>query len=57
MRGLRQIWRLLAYLRPYLLFSLASVLLMAVVGAMSAFRVLLVKPIFDKVLRPDSHRR
>ena len=54
MRGLRQIWRLLAYLRPYLLFSLASVLLMAVVGAMSAFRVLLVKPIFDKVLRPDS---
>jgi len=26
---------------------------MAVVGAMAAFRILLIKPIFDKVLRPD----
>jgi subfamily B ATP-binding cassette protein MsbA len=51
---LRRIGRLLAYLRPYLLFSLGSVLLMAMVGAMAAFRVLLVKPIFDKVLRPDA---
>ena len=54
MRGLRRVWRLLGYLRPYVLFSLASVLLMAVVGLMAAFRVLLVKPIFDKVLRPDA---
>jgi subfamily B ATP-binding cassette protein MsbA len=51
---LRRIGRLLAYLRPYLLFSLGSVVLMAMVGAMAAFRVLLVKPIFDKVLRPDA---
>ena len=50
--GLRRIWRLLLYVRPYALYSLASVVLMAVVGAMAAFRVLLVKPIFDKVLKP-----
>ena len=31
-----------------------SVLLMAVVGAMAAFRILLVKPIFDNVLKPDA---
>ncbi len=51
---MRRVLRLLAYLRPYALFSLASVLLMAMVGAMAAFRVLLVKPIFDKVLQPDA---
>ncbi len=45
---------MLGYLRPYALFSIASVLLMAVVGLMAAFRVLLVKPIFDKVLQPDA---
>ncbi len=54
MRGLRGVWRLLAYLRPYLLFSLASVLLMAMVGLMAAFRVWLVRPIFDNILRPDA---
>ncbi len=47
------VWRLLRYSRPYLFYSIASVVLMAVVGAMSAFRILLVKPIFDKVLTPD----
>ena len=52
--GLRRLGRLLGYLRPYALFSLASVVLMAVVGAMATFRVLLIKPIFDKVLRPDA---
>jgi ATP-binding cassette, subfamily B, bacterial MsbA len=52
---LRRLWRLLLYARPYALYSLASVVLMAVVGAMAAFRVLLVKPIFDKVLTPDTY--
>ena len=52
--GLRRIWRLLLYVRPYALYSLASVVLMAVVGAMAAFRVLLVKPIFDNVLSPEA---
>jgi subfamily B ATP-binding cassette protein MsbA len=51
---LRRVWRLLGYLRPYLLFSLASVLLMAMVGLMAAFRLMLIKPIFDNVLRPDA---
>jgi subfamily B ATP-binding cassette protein MsbA len=51
---LRRIWRLLQYIRPYALYSLASVALMAIVGAMAAFRILLVKPIFDNVLKPDT---
>jgi subfamily B ATP-binding cassette protein MsbA len=51
---LKRIWRLLLYVRPYVLYSLASVVLMAVVGAMAAFRILLVKPIFDNVLSPDA---
>ncbi|MGD0442633.1 MAG: ABC transporter ATP-binding protein [Edaphobacter sp.] len=51
---MRRIWRLLLYVRPYALYSLASVVLMAIVGAMAAFRILLVKPIFDNVLSPDA---
>jgi ATP-binding cassette, subfamily B, bacterial MsbA len=51
---LRRIWRLLQYVRPYVLYSLVSVALMAIVGAMAAFRILLVKPIFDNVLKPDT---
>jgi subfamily B ATP-binding cassette protein MsbA len=45
--------RLLAYVRPYTFQALASVLLMATVGLMDAFRVLLIKPIFDQVLKPS----
>ena len=44
-------WRLLGYLRPYVVFSVVSVVLMAVVGAMAALRLMLIKPIFDKVLQ------
>lgn len=47
---MRRIWRLLLYVRPYALYSLASVVLMAVVGAMAAFRILLIKPILNNVL-------
>ena len=50
---MRRFVRLLAYLRPYALQALASVLLMAMVGLLDAFRVLLIKPIFDKVLKPS----
>jgi subfamily B ATP-binding cassette protein MsbA len=50
---MKRIWRLLRYIRPYALYSLVSVVLMAMVGAMQALRVFLVKPIFDKVLRPE----
>ena len=44
--------RLLAYVRPYSLQALVSVLLMATVGLLDAFRILLIKPIFDQVLKP-----
>ena len=53
---MKRIWRLLLYVRPYALYSLASVVLMGTVGAMAAFRIMLVKPIFDQVLSPDSPR-
>ncbi len=49
--------RLAAYVRPYSLQALASVLLMAVVGLLDAFRVLLIKPIFDQVLKPADTTR
>ncbi len=39
-------------MRPYFGETVGSVLLMAVVGAMQAFRVLLIKPIVDNVLSP-----
>ena len=54
---MRRIWRLLRYARPYALYSLASVVLMAVVGAMAGLRLYLIKPIFDKVLRPKTIAR
>ena len=47
---MRRMVRLLRYARPYALYSLASVLLTAVVGAMAGLRVLLIKPIIDNVL-------
>lgn len=50
---MKRIVRLLHYARPYALLSLLSMVLMALVGAMAALRIYLVKPIFDKVLRPD----
>ena len=50
---MRRIWRLLHYARPYALYTLASVVLMALVGAMAGLRIFLIKPIFDKVLRPE----
>ncbi len=55
---MNRILRLLGYMRPYTAETAASVLLMAVVGAMQAFRVLLIKPIVDNVLSPlDSPAR
>jgi subfamily B ATP-binding cassette protein MsbA len=49
---MQQLRRLLSYLRPYTAQSLAAVLLMAAVGALEGFRLLLLGPIFDKVLHP-----
>ena len=47
---MKGIWRLLRYMRPYLVYSLLSFVLMAVVGALASFRILLIKPILDNVL-------
>ena len=50
----RQLRRVLRYLLPYLLPFFVSVLLMALVGLLEAFRLLLIGPIFDSVLNPLS---
>lgn len=52
---MRQLWRLLRFVLPYSLQLVFSVLLMAVVGLADAFRILLVGPVFDRVLNPASH--
>jgi subfamily B ATP-binding cassette protein MsbA len=54
---MRQLNRLLRYVRPYWIQLLLSVLCMALVGLLDAFRVLLIGPIFDRVLNPASQSR
>ena len=54
---MRQLKRLLAYLRPYVPPFVGSVLLMAVVGAMDGFRILLMGPFIDRVLNPKTPGR
>src|SRR5579884_2017635 len=54
---MRQLSRLLAFLRPYIPHFVASILLMAVVGLMDAFRILLMGPIIDRVLNPKTPGR
>jgi subfamily B ATP-binding cassette protein MsbA len=54
---MRQLTRLLAYLRPYVPHFIGSILLMAVVGLMDAFRILLMGPIIDRVLNPRTAGR
>jgi ATP-binding cassette, subfamily B, bacterial MsbA len=51
---MRQLTRLLRYVLPYWWQVLASVLLMAWVGLLDAFRVLLVGPVLDRVLNPST---
>jgi ATP-binding cassette, subfamily B, bacterial MsbA len=54
---MRQLTRLLAFLRPYMPQFVGAVLLMAVVGAMESFRILLMGPIIDRVLNPKTPGR
>src|ERR1700748_490910 len=58
-RGFRlnKLVRLLGYVRPYWLQAFSSVILMAGVGLLDAFRLLLVGPIFDRVLNPNAPDR
>jgi len=51
---MKQFLRLLRYGLPYTVQWLPGVLLLAMVGALDTFRVLLFQPIFDQVLRPDA---
>ena len=51
---MRNFFRLIRYGLPYALEWLPGVLLLAAVGVLDTFRVLLLQPIFDKVLRPDA---
>jgi subfamily B ATP-binding cassette protein MsbA len=54
---MRQLNRLVRYVAPYWWQLLASVILMATVGLLDAFRVLLIGPIFDRVLNPQAQTR
>ncbi len=54
---MRELNRLLRYLRPYWFHVVASVVAMALVGMLEGFRLLLIGPIFDKVLNPSSTSR
>ncbi len=54
---MRQLNRLLVYLRPFLPQFIGSILLMAAVGAMEGFRILLIGPIIDRVLNPGTPGR
>src|SRR5262245_45447605 len=49
-----EIARLLRYVRPYWGRLLASVFLMAIVGACHAMIAVLIGPVFDRVLNPQS---
>jgi subfamily B ATP-binding cassette protein MsbA len=51
---MRQLTRLLRYALPYWWQILCSVVLMALVGALDAFKFLLIRPIFDRVLNPST---
>jgi subfamily B ATP-binding cassette protein MsbA len=53
----RPLIRLLRYVLPYWWQFLASVVLMALVGLLDAGRILLIGPIFDRVLNPGSQGR
>ena len=54
---MRQLKRLLHYVKPYWFYVLASVVSMALVGLFDAFRLLLIGPIFDYVLNPGEQAR
>jgi subfamily B ATP-binding cassette protein MsbA len=54
---MRQLTRLLRYVIPYWWQLLASIVLMAGVGLLEAFRLLLIRPIFDRVLDPASQSK
>ncbi len=57
MSGMRRLGRLLYYVRRYIPQGLAAVVLLAAVGLLDAFRLLLIGPIFNTVLNPKAQGR
>src|SRR5581483_7305108 len=51
---MRELGRLLDFVRPYVPHLLASVVLMILVGASQGLMALLIGPVFDRVLNPSS---
>jgi ATP-binding cassette, subfamily B, bacterial MsbA len=51
---MRQLMRLVRYALPYWWQILSSVVLMALVGGLDAFKYLLIRPVFDRVLNPST---
>ncbi len=51
---MRQMTRLIRYVLPFLVQLVPGVLLLAAVGFLEAFRLVLVKPVLDRVLNPAS---
>ena len=51
---MRQLMRLVRYELPFLLQLLPGVVLLAAVGFLEAFRLMLLKPVLDRVLNPAS---
>jgi ATP-binding cassette, subfamily B, bacterial MsbA len=54
---MRRLIRLMWYVRPYWLQLFASVVLFSLVGVLEAFRLALFRPIFDRVLTPETPGR
>ncbi len=54
---MRRLIRLMWYVRPYWPQLIASVVLFSVVGLLEAFRLALLRPIFDRVLTPETPGR
>jgi ATP-binding cassette, subfamily B, bacterial MsbA len=51
---MRELTRLVRYALPYWWQILCSVVLMAFVGALDAFKFVLIRPVFDRVLNPST---
>ncbi|HTB96013.1 MAG TPA: ABC transporter ATP-binding protein [Terracidiphilus sp.] len=51
---MKRFFRLIGYGLPYTLQWLPGVVFLAAVGVLDTFRILLLQPIFDQVLRPDT---
>lgn len=51
---MRQVMRLVRYVLPFLVQLLPGVVLLAGVGFLEAFRLVLLKPVLDRVLNPSS---